>query len=200
MPEIAEELGVSKSSVSLWVRDVEFDRKARRSATTRAYPRGSDHPGRRRKLAEIERLRVEGIERIGEMTDRESLLAGLGLYAGDGSKRDGELRFANSNPTMVGFMCAWLRRHFDIDEERLRVRLYLHEGLDLEAANSFWSEVTGVPENQFHKPYRAVPDATIRHNKHEHGCAHLVYGSARIHREIMGLIHAMLSPDATPEP
>ncbi|MGZ6927725.1 MAG: hypothetical protein ACXVJF_13480 [Acidimicrobiia bacterium] len=38
---------------------------------------------------------------------------------------------------MVRFFCAWLRRYFEIDESRLRVRVYLHEGLDLEAAHSF---------------------------------------------------------------
>jgi transcriptional regulator with XRE-family HTH domain len=32
--EIADELGVAKSSVSVWVRDVEFDPASRRSAAT----------------------------------------------------------------------------------------------------------------------------------------------------------------------
>ena len=50
--EIADELGVAKSSMSVWVRDVPFDATSRRSAVTRRYPRGSDHPLRRRKLAQ----------------------------------------------------------------------------------------------------------------------------------------------------
>jgi hypothetical protein len=98
LQEIADELGVAKSSVSLWTRDVAFDPALRRSAATGRRPRGSEHPLRRRKLAEIERCRVEGIARVGRLDDRELLLAGLGLYAGDGSKRDGEVRFANSDP------------------------------------------------------------------------------------------------------
>jgi hypothetical protein len=53
MPEIAEELGVSRSSVSSWTRDVAFDPTARRSRRTDRRPRGSDHPLRRRKEAEI---------------------------------------------------------------------------------------------------------------------------------------------------
>jgi transcriptional regulator with XRE-family HTH domain len=191
MPEIAEHLGVSRSSVSLWTRDVPFDPGARRSRRTDRRPRGSDHPLRRRKLAEIARYEAEGRERLAELTDRELLVAGVGLYAGDGSKRDGEVRFANSDPRLVAFFCTWLRRCFVVEEERLRVRLYLHEGLDLDAAVRSWSETTGVPLGQFTRAYRAVPDASIRHNKHPHGCAHVSYASSRVHREIMGLVRSL---------
>jgi hypothetical protein len=45
---------------------------------------------------------------------------------------------------MIVFFCYWLRRFFEVDESRLRVRLYLHEGLDLAAAIAFWSALTGI--------------------------------------------------------
>ena len=101
--------------------------------------------------------------------------------------------FANSDPMMMAFFCAWLRRFFTIDESRMRVRVYLHEGLNLDAAHSHWSEVTGVPLGQFRHPYRAVPDATIRKAKHEYGCASVLYSCTRTHRAIMGLVRALLS-------
>jgi len=53
--------------------------------------------------------------------------------------------------------------------------------------------VTGVPVAQFRKPYRAVPDATIRHNKHEHGCAHVSYSCTRTIRTVLALMDAMLT-------
>ena len=37
---------------------------------------------------------------------------------------------------MIGFFCAWLREFFEVDETRLRVRVYLHDGLDLDAAQA----------------------------------------------------------------
>jgi hypothetical protein len=94
---------------------------------------------------------------------------------------------------MIAFFCRWLRRFFDIDEERLRVRLYLHEGLDLAAAVAHWSAVTGIPASQFRRPYRAVADAGIRTSKHVHGCATVGYSCARTHRAVMGLVAALLS-------
>ncbi|MGZ6893309.1 MAG: hypothetical protein ACXVJR_04955 [Acidimicrobiia bacterium] len=94
---------------------------------------------------------------------------------------------------MVRFFCAWLRRYFEIDESRLRVRVYLHEGLDLEAAHSFWSAVTGIPLSQFRGGYRAPADPSIRRNKHEHGCVYVRYTCAATHRRIMGLQRALLT-------
>jgi hypothetical protein len=94
---------------------------------------------------------------------------------------------------MIRFFCSWLRDVFEIDETRLRAHVYLHEGLDLDAAEEFWSTATAIPRSQFTKAYRAVPDPAIRRNKHEHGCAYVDYWSAEVHRSIMGLVQALLS-------
>lgn len=191
LKEIADNLGVSKSSVSVWVRDVAF--------TPRERPGGgrSRNPGpnvlRQRKLAEIERLKREGVERIGTLNEREFLVAGVALYAGEGAKRDGAVMFANSDPAMIVFFLAWLRRFFEIDESRLRVRLNLHQGLDLGASNAYWSRLTGIAADQFLKPYRAVPDTGVRNTKHIHGCPRISYCCSRTHRAIMGLVSALLS-------
>lgn len=86
-----------------------------------------------------------------------------------------------------------------MDERRLRLKQYLHEGLDLEAANEFWAEVTCIPIEQFRKPYRAVPDPSIRKAKHVHGCPSVCYGGMATHRAVMGLVEALLpSPIGIP--
>ncbi len=76
LADIAEELDVSKSSVSLWVRDVAFEPSPRRTGA-RLRPNSLQ----RRKAEEIERLRAEGRERIGRLSEREFLVAGAALYA-----------------------------------------------------------------------------------------------------------------------
>jgi hypothetical protein len=164
--EIAHALQVSKSSASVWVRDVDFVPSARRTGGPRRR-----HPWHEAKLRSIQQLDVFGRHFIGELGGKAFLVAGAALYAGEGSKADGMVAFANTDPAMVAFFCAWLRTVFFIDESRLRVAVYLHQGLDINTAEDFWSSVTGVPRQQFNKPYRAVADPTIRTNKHVHGCA-----------------------------
>jgi transcriptional regulator with XRE-family HTH domain len=192
MPDIADELGVARSSVSLWTRDVPVELGPRRLRPRR--PNALE----RAKQAQIEELLGDGRRRIGHLSERDLLVAGAALYAGEGTKGDGIVNFANSDPRMIALFCAWLRRFFDIDESRLRLRLYLHEGLDLAAAMSYWSELTGIPVNQFGTVYRAVPDIGIRHNKHEHGCVSVRYSCARTHRAVMGLVAALLLSTTIP--
>jgi hypothetical protein len=193
LQDIATQLGVSKSSVSLWVRDVPFTPSKRRYGPQRRPNKLHD-----RKVAEILAMNAAGLERIGRLGEEAFLVAGVALYAGEGAKRDGAVRFANTDAAMIRFFCAWLRCFFAVDESRLRARVYLHEGLDIDAAEAFWSEVIQIPRSQFGTPYRAVADPSIRRNKHEHGCAYVTYGCSRTHRAVMGMVRALLSTGAIP--
>ena len=193
MLDIATELGVAKSSVSVWVRDVPFEPSPRQPSVN-----GRPHPQHLAKLAEIEECDRDGVDRIGTLSDQAFLAAGAALYAGEGAKRDGKVSFANTNPEMMAMFCAWLRRFFVIDETRVRARVYLHEGLDLDAAEAHWSEVMGVPRAQFNRAYRAKPDPSIRLAKHEFGCGYLDYHCSRTHRMVMGLVRALLASDVIP--
>src|SRR5579872_4757757 len=83
MPDIAAELGVARSSVSLWTRGVAFTPGPRRGRR-----RGSNTL-QLRKQAEIDAMLEQGREWIGQLSWREFLVAGAALYAGEGSKTDG---------------------------------------------------------------------------------------------------------------
>src|SRR6476619_6645111 len=96
LQDIATTLGVAKSSVSLWVRDVPFVPGPRQPSATRR-----PHPQHLAKLAEIERCDAKGVERIGTLSDAAFLAAGAALYAGEGAKRDGHVLFANTDAAMV---------------------------------------------------------------------------------------------------
>jgi hypothetical protein len=70
--------------------------------------------------------------------------------------------------------------------------------LDLAAAVMYRSALTGIPQSQFGKPYRAIPDASIRHAKHVHGCVTVSYSCSATHRSVMGLVSALLSDSVIP--
>ena len=164
LADIATELGVAKSSVSTWVRDVEFTPSKRRYG-----PRVRPNKLQVRKQMEIDELLAAGRRRIGQLSEREFLVAGAALYAGEGAKRDGQVVFANSDPRMIAMFLAWFRHFFAVDESRLRLRLYLHEDQDLQSAEAFWTTLTEIPPAQHRKPYRAEADSTMRLAKHAMG-------------------------------
>ena len=94
LQEIADELGVAKGSVSVWVRDVVFVPKPR----NRGHAGQKPHPLRVRKLEEIERCRAEADVLFVRLTPRERDLFALGLYAGEGEKSGERVSMANTNP------------------------------------------------------------------------------------------------------
>lgn len=147
--------------MSLWTRDVPFTPDMERTLDRRRRARQRSAPNKlqRRKQKEIDRLLAEGTERIGRLSEREFLVTGAALYAGEGSKRDGAVALANTDPRFIAFFCAWLRHFFDIDESRLRVALYLHQGLDLDAAIGYWAGTHRHPA----RPVRRVVSCGSRH-------------------------------------
>ncbi|HVE99471.1 MAG TPA: hypothetical protein VNA12_09865 [Mycobacteriales bacterium] len=187
--DVASAVGVPAGTVYGWVRDIPGPpRELWRPPVRRT--KGALHE---RKLAEIAECDAWARERVASLSADAFFAAGIALYVGEGSKRDGTVAFANTNAETVRFFCNWLRRHFVVDESRMRVRVYLHADLDLEAAHEFWSSVTAVPVTQFRSSYRAVVDPTLRHNRHERGCVYVRYSCARTHRQIMGLCRALLA-------
>ena len=189
LQEIADELGVAKGSVSVWVRDVDFVPKPR----NRGHSSHQPHPLHVKKLAEIERCKAEAEAVVGPLTDRDLRMFVLGLYAGEGSKTGRSVSMANTNPVLLRCFITWLRREFEIDESRLRVKLYLHEGLDLDVSTTHWSSLLDIPEEQFRQPYRAVSDPSRRRAKHVHGCATVLYSCTITHRRVMAMIEAITS-------
>lgn len=177
------------STVYGWVRDLP---SPPRSSWRRPAPGG---PNRLRdaRLASVASAEVWARERVAALGEDAFFAAGIALYAGEGAKRDGAVIFTNTDPEMVAFFCAWLRRYFTVDEARLRCRLYLHADLSYDDAVAFWSGVCSVPPERFTKPYRAVADPTRRTRRHEHGCLTVRYACSRTHREVMALCRVLIS-------
>ena len=150
--EIAARLGVSKSSVSLWVRDVEFTPVRQVTRGRRRDPNALQ----RRKQGEIERLwRRQG--RSGSCRSASSWSRGSRCTRGrvpSGRQR----RVREQRPSDGGVLLLLWLRPSSRSTSHSAGRVYLHQGLDLAATIAFWSELTGIPASQFVKPYRAVPD------------------------------------------
>ncbi|GAA4688347.1 hypothetical protein GCM10023347_50150 [Streptomyces chumphonensis] len=191
-PEIAAELGVSKSSVSLWVRDLpkpppDLDRLSRMREARWA-------PHRERTAALRRATRAAASGEIGELTDRELLLVGVGLYWAEGAKSKPyrlreEVVFVNSDAGMVRVYLAWLRM-LGIGPERLQYRVMIHETADVGAAERYWADLVGVTVADLERTtLKTHRPRTRRLNVGEgyHGClAVRVRKAADLYRRIEG--------------
>ncbi|MFJ4952871.1 helix-turn-helix domain-containing protein [Streptomyces sp. NPDC088760] len=192
--EIQAELGCSKSSVSLWVRDLPHPE----AKCTPEEQRARMNAGLARLRASQDRERAAtkraAAAAIGKLTDRELFIAGVALYWAEGTKdkphrRTEVLQFINSDPNVIKLFLRWLDL-LEVDRDRLTLRVSIHETADVEAAEKFWADVVGVDVAAFsratlkkHKP------VTVRKNTGAsyRGCLVIyVQQSADLYRRMEG--------------
>jgi transposase len=202
--EIASELGVSKSSISLWVRDM--PREGRRSAEEAARRRNTDVPIRHRQgvlLRDVRRQRAcdAALAKIGTLSDREILIAGAMAYWCEGSKSkphrpQNRVTFINSDPSLILFFIRFLAVA-GISRDRLICRMYIHESADVAGAQEFWQTLTELPAEQFRRPVlKRHNPKTVRKNTDEsyRGCLVVdVRCSSDLYRQIEGWATAAMS-------
>jgi hypothetical protein len=202
--EIATALGVSKSSVSLWVRDLpiperlSYEECRKRSAEgTRRYW-AAERPVR---AAARAATCAAAATQIGALTDRELLIAGAIAYWCEGGKtkphrRSDRVIFINSDPALILFFMRFLEIA-GAPRADLRFRVYIHEKADVEAAQRFWQDVTGATADQFATPtLKRHNPKTIRKNVGDayHGCLRIdVSRSADLYRRIEGWATASMA-------
>src|SRR5215469_2596184 len=199
--EIAARLGVSKSSVSLWIRDLPvperltYEECRKRAAEgTHSYWATEREVRRTRRTGEVSGAAAE----IGEVSDREILIAGAIAYWCEGAKAKPSRRidrvvFINSDAGMIMFFLRFLNVA-GVSPDDLVLRVYIHENADADAAQQYWLDLTGTRPDQFRRPVlKRHNPKTVRTNVGEayHGCLRIdVLRSAGLYRKIEGWVSA----------
>ncbi|MEU6402943.1 helix-turn-helix domain-containing protein [Streptomyces sp. NPDC046985] len=188
--QIREELGCSKSSISLWVRDLPSPERSRPDTT--AARRGTKRAAENRAAAR-EALGDAAYAEIGPLASRELFLVGVGLYWSEGAKaKAGAHRrviFVNSDPNMIKLFLLWLDL-LGVSPDRRRFSVTIHESADIARAESFWAAQVDIEVDSLLKTsLKRHNPKTNRTNTGEryYGCLRVaVLQSADLHRRIEG--------------
>ncbi|MEV0845368.1 helix-turn-helix domain-containing protein [Streptomyces sp. NPDC049954] len=191
---IQAELGCSKSSVSLWVRDLpkpepRYTREEQMELMREGLRFHREAQDRRR-----QETKGEAERSVGELTDRELFLVGVALYWAEGTKdkphaRRETVAFINSDPGVILTFLAWLDL-MEVDRQRIRCSVMIHETADVAGAENYWAELVGAPATTFNKTVlKKHNPKTKRKNTGEEyrGCLVIkVLQSAELYRRIEG--------------
>jgi predicted transcriptional regulator len=209
--QIAAELGVSKSSVSLWVRDLprpeplSYEERRRRAAEGVRRYWAAERPVRE---AEREAASAAAAAQIGRLNDREILIAGAIAYWCEGTKnkpyrRSDRVVFMNSDPALIGMFVRFLDVA-GVHRDRLIYQVQIHETADADAAQSFWLNATGAGIEQFRRPtLKRHNPTTVRKNigADYHGCLRVeVRSSTELYRRIAGWATAAMCAASPTDP
>ncbi|WP_406401780.1 hypothetical protein OH805_21925 [Streptomyces sp. NBC_00879] len=153
--QIQAELGCSKSSISLWVRDLpkpepRYTPEEHRALMNAGLKKLRDAQDEERKAAKL-----AAHQEIGNLSDRELFLIGVGLYWAEGAKdkpyrRCEVLQFINSDPNVIKLFLRWLEL-LGVTRERMRFRVSIHDSADVPEAERFWANLAGVDTSAFQR-------------------------------------------------
>ncbi len=160
--EICATLKVNKSTVSYWCRDIELKESAIRKIKIKGKIKSVQGLLRYSEVKRTERIqrtlisKKSGAQLIGNMSERDLLMTGLGLYWGEGYKEsNGELGFTNSSPKIIEFYLAWLQI-MNVQKPDLIFRLTINQVFKSHERQikNFWTSILKVKDTQFSKTTR----------------------------------------------
>jgi hypothetical protein len=199
---IAAQLHVWKNTVAVWVRDIPGPQQPR-SATGEqrrkdGYRRYWEKESATRE-ARRQAISAEAATQIGDLTEREVLIAGALAYWCEGAKnkphqRRDRVTFMNSDPALIRFFLHFLEVA-GVPQGNLRFSVSIHESADAAAAELFWQKVTGAAPEQFNKAVlkHHTPKTAWRSTDDSyHGCLRLdVCRSKDLYRKIEDWVAAV---------
>jgi transposase-like protein len=191
--ELARALGDSKSTISLWVRDIELsDEQHAKLAARSSWGRlAGSRTNAARGLARRNNAQSEGRARA----QRGGTLhvAGCMLYWAEGSRSRNSVEFVNSDPAMMKFFLHFLRSILRVPDTKvsLRCNLFVDHQERQRDIEDFWLESLGLPPaclrrstvNRFSKYSKKK-----RQNKLPYGTCRLTVCDTRIVQHIYGAI------------
>lgn len=157
---IAKKLSISKSTASVWCRDITLSDSQLKALSEKSNSRaisGLLHASEKKRSERIiatEREIHKGKKDVGRLSTRDIFMVGLGLYWGEGYKKGSqELGFTNSDPELILFYMQWLNRIYNIKPDFLilRVSINMQHKERIEDVEQYWSNLTQIPLSQFTK-------------------------------------------------
>jgi hypothetical protein len=149
--EIQSAVPVSKSTLSLWLRDVLVDEAARSRLADRELAGRENAVAAIRARREAKEARINGEARAqipASIADSELFVVGLALYWAEGAKAkpwnpSEHVNLINSDPDVIRVFLAWLAL-LGVELKDLTFRAAIHHTGDVAAAEQFWANVVGI--------------------------------------------------------
>lgn len=194
--KIENQLGIPRSTLSGWFRDIELTKKQKekllqnqKTALIKARKKAVlwHNAQKNKRLGEAEDAARKTLKSI-DITNHAFLdLALAFLYLGEGSKRHAETALGSSDPNILKFFLAGLKNIYNIDANKIKCELYLRADQDPDKIRHYWSKTLDIPLNNFKQiniDKRTRGIATYSYYK---GVCNLRCGNVAIQRKLVSL-------------
>jgi predicted transcriptional regulator len=184
---IAKQLGVSKSSVSLWVKDINLTEEQKiklTEAKSYNFKYGTNETKKQNALNQR-----QSFQEIGKLKANEKNLLhcmGCMLFWAEGSKHKNKITFTNSDVNMMKLFVKFLKESLQVQNEQISILIncYLHEHKEIEKVNNFWIQELDLEGAYFIKPTIKITQEPINNN----GVCSITVHSTKLAQQLYGAI------------
>lgn len=196
-------LGIPKSTLSYWLRNLEISEKAKKKISKRVAGTSISALIRRNKnqtklaFERAEKIRKNAAKEAGRLMRDPLFVSGISLYWAEGYKRgaDGSkwksVDFANSDPEMVKLMMEFFRNVCKVEENKFKAQIIAHKNVDIKKAVGYWSNLTNIGKECFIKTYNSTNGKAKnkrRGNRLTYGTIHIRINDVNLFFKIIGWI------------
>ncbi len=182
--KISKLLSIPKSTLHYWVHDLpkssyqlnpEF--RLQHLARIRPLARRALQQERREWLKNIQNRALAEVDTFPLADIRVQKALAAVLYWAEGNKTDKSgFKFANTDPALALLFLTLLRNAFQIENEKIKIYLYLHHYHNKKRSVEFWSKTLDVPKEQFAKVFIKSRKGTKRKRRNFAGVCFIRYG------------------------
>jgi len=189
--EIAQQVPVSKSSISDWLKNCSLTTSEK--TVLRHHTNSNISKGRIRAAAILREKRLKRDQVLFSVAKQEFnthkhtplFLTGISLYWAEGSKRHGGFVFTNSDADMMYVMLLWMRQFLGLGVSDVRARLYIHKPYAHEQCEKYWAEQTSIPLSNFGKTIYKPTGLLIKKRPNYKGCLRIETGKTAHLRKML---------------
>lgn len=188
--EIAARLGVSKGSVSLWVRDLPLSQPEIKKRKMIGWTVAGKTRTKNAKAVRMQYQR-NGYQLAITKRNNPLFVAGCMAYWAEGAKNRNTASICNIDPYFLRLWMRFMRQFFDVKESdfRIQIRCYLNNGLRQDQIESYWLEQLSIPKNCLNKTLivkKHPMSSGAKKNRHPYGVVRINVNSTEIVQQIFG--------------
>ncbi len=193
--QIKNILHLSKSTLSIWLKDYPLSKERIRQLRDRSETRIEKYRQTMKKKWE-KRLNVtyqKEKKKLLPLTEKQLYLAGLFLYWGEGTKAlKASVSLNNTDPAVIKFYLYWLVKIIGINKTEIRANLHLYSDMNIGKEIKYWSEILNIAPIQFMKPYiKKSTRSGLDQKGFSHGTCGLTVSNVLLKEKIMMGIRAI---------
>lgn len=194
--KISKILNVSKSTVSLWVKDIKLTEEQieANKLLNPIYNVSLNGAQARAEKARLQRIEFQEFGKTRAKENNPLHQMGCMLYWGEGDKNKNSCGLANSDPNLLKFFLKFLIESYNISTDMItfRVNCHLNNDLTIEQIENYWLNILNLPKSCLRKPIINTKSSASKEKKDKnilpYGTGHIRVNSTELVQNIFGAI------------